>query len=98
VQLARHQALQSFCAFFYELLHPGGPIARLYERRESGDENGTEYSNAGSEGDEGMGVLPDLYAHCRGAGRHLWEEADHEAGAKMSTMFLFPGAGIRRKI
>jgi hypothetical protein len=92
------KGLQSFNAFFYELLHPGGPIARLYERRESGDENSIEYSNAGSQRDKGLGVLPDLYPHCRGTGRDLWKEADHEAGAEMSSMLLFPGAGIRRKI
>jgi len=45
-----------------------------------------------------MGVLPDLYPHCGGAGRHLSKEADHEAGTEMSAMFLFPRAGIRRKI
>jgi hypothetical protein len=67
-------------------------------RRESGDENGIKHSDAGSQGDQGLGVLPDLYAHCGGAGRDLWKEADHEAGAEMFAMFLFPGAGIRRKI
>jgi hypothetical protein len=87
-----------FSHFFYELLHPGEPIARLYERRESGDENSVKYSNAGSEGNEGLGVLSDLHPHCGGAGRDLRKEAGYEAGAEMSAMFLFPGSGIRRKI